>query len=433
MLAAIRNTLRKTNNVTRSTYVWNSVNATLSAVQSMLVIMVISRTNGVYDAGVFSLAYAVANLMLFIGQYGIRRFQASDVEEQHGFPVYSGTRVITCGAMLLASLAYCAYGVFLRGYPASKTAIVMLLCVVKIVQAYADVLHGRLQQLGRLDVAAKASAARIAVSTVIYIAMLIVTHDLLVSTAVFVAVAILVFFATSVNAFHGVESIRPSFDMTEIKALMITAFPLFIIAFLNSYISNAAKYAIDAYMSDEAQGYFGYIFMPAFAMQLLSNFIYNPILTSYAKLWSEREIPKFRKAIMRQIIAVVFITLLGLGVAATIGIPILSLLFGTDLSDYKAELCVIMLGGGMLAYATFFTTVLTIIREQRKMLLPFIAVSLVCFFGGKFFVSNYGLMGASAMFAISMALLSVMFYGIMTVRIGKAAKEKSEITESAQL
>ena len=58
-------------------YIWNSVNAILNAAQSPLILMVLTRTNGLNDSGVFSIAYAVATLLMFVGQYGLRRFQSS--------------------------------------------------------------------------------------------------------------------------------------------------------------------------------------------------------------------------------------------------------------------------------------------------------------------------------------------------------------------
>ena len=73
--------LEKTNNIKRSAYVWNAINAMFSAFQCPVVLMFITRISGMHDAGVFSIAFAVSNLLLYIGLYGLRRFQASDIDE----------------------------------------------------------------------------------------------------------------------------------------------------------------------------------------------------------------------------------------------------------------------------------------------------------------------------------------------------------------
>ena len=111
--------------------------------------------------------------------------------------------------------------------------------------------------------------------------------------------------------------------------------------------------------------------MPAFAVMLIANFIFNPILTTYAELWladTSESIRNLKLHIRKQMLFVAGLTVLGLAVAATIGIPVLSVIFGVDLGEYRFELCVVMLGGGALAYATYFSTVITVIRMQKTLM-----------------------------------------------------------------
>ncbi len=429
MLQAIRNALEKTNNIKRSTYTWNAINASFSAAQSAMVLIVMSRTNGLADAGIFSIAYAVASLMLFVGQYGIRRFQASDVGEQFTFEDYCGMRIITCTAMILASLLYCIYAMAFSGYTGVKFLIVFLVCVQKSVQAFADVLHGRMQQKGRLDVAAKASAARIVFCTGTYMIALVVTHQLVLSTIIWVIATFLFHFLGSVNAATNYCSLRPRFQRQQMRSLALVGLPLFLSYFLSMYVGNAPKYAIDAYLSDEIQAYYNFIFMPAFAVQLLANFIFNPILTTYAHMWAERKFKTFRKAILRQLVVVAGITAAGLAVAATIGIPILSIIFGVDLGAFKGELCVVMIGGGMLAYVTFFTTVITIIRHQNLLLIGYGAVAIAAKLFAKPLVLQFQMMGAASLYALLMACLALFFAVIMVVKI-RSDKKKILVKET---
>ena len=101
--------LEKTNNINRSSYTWNALNAIISALQNPVILLVITRTNGVYDAGVFSIAFAIATLMLYVGLYGLRRYQSSDLDEKYSFSEYHGMRILTCSLMIFSSLIYCIY------------------------------------------------------------------------------------------------------------------------------------------------------------------------------------------------------------------------------------------------------------------------------------------------------------------------------------
>ena len=77
--------LFSTKNIVRSSYIWNTFSGVIDACQSVILLIVITRTNGLYDAGVFAIAYAIANLMLAIGKYGIRGYQVSDIKENYIF------------------------------------------------------------------------------------------------------------------------------------------------------------------------------------------------------------------------------------------------------------------------------------------------------------------------------------------------------------
>ena len=421
-MKAIVKFLEKTNNIKRSSYTWNALNAIISALQNPVILLVITRTNGVYDAGVFSIAFAIATLMLYVGLYGLRRFQSSDLDEKYSFSEYHGMRILTCSMMIFISIIYCIYGMIFTGYSMEKALVIFMICIVKVCQAYSDVYHGCMQQKGRLDVATKSYSIRYGLEMAAYAAMLVITHNLLLSTAAFMAASIAGLIFTSVNAGRNYCTYRPSFNRTKIKALAIEGFPLFASLFLNMYISNAPKYAIDAFLTEEIQAIYNMVFMPAFVVMLIANFIFNPILTTYAELWLEstrESIAKLKKQIRKQMLFILALTVLGLAIAATIGIPVLSVIFGVDLAGYKMELCIVMLGGGALAYATYFSTVITVIRLQKTLIVCYGIIALAAKLLSKFFVLGYGIAGAAGMYAFLMTILAAMLFGITWHEIRK--------------
>ena len=98
--------LYNTKDTQKTAYIWNTWAAMLNSFQSVLILMVISRIDPVTDAGVFTIAFAIGNLMLTIGQYGIRQFQVSDVQEKYSFREYVGARIITSSLMVIVSFFY---------------------------------------------------------------------------------------------------------------------------------------------------------------------------------------------------------------------------------------------------------------------------------------------------------------------------------------
>ena len=267
-----------------------------------------------------------------------------------------------------------------------------------------------MQQKGRLDVATKSSSIRYLFEMIAYVVLLVLTHNLLLSTAAFMVASIIGLLMTSVNAGRNYCSYRPSFNTEKIKGLAIEGFPLFVSLFLNMYISNAPKYAIDSYLTEELQAIYNMIFMPAFAVMLIANFIFNPILTTYARLWinaTEESLKQLKNQIKKQVFVIAGLTVLGIAVAATIGIPVLSFIFGVDLGSYKTELVIVMIGGGALAYATYFSTVITVIRLQKTLIVCYGIIALAAKLMSKYFVLGYGLLGAATLYAFLMIVLAV--------------------------
>jgi len=246
---------------------------------------------------------------------------------------------------------------------------------------------------------------------------LILTHDLLIASVVCILVSFTVMMLTSVNAARTYcDTLRPSIGWERFRLLLVEGAPLFLSLFLNMYISNAPKYAIDAHLTEEIQAYYNVLFMPAFVIQLVAYFIFNPILTTYAKLWlSEKreDLQKLARLIRRQCLILLGLTALAVAVALTIGIPVLSFIFDMDLQGHRIDLAILMIGGGAMAYGVFFNYVITIIREQVFLLISYGIAALAALFLSGPFVTHAGITGASMLYAVLMCVLAVLLGAVL--------------------
>ena len=419
MRSRIKHIFEYTGNVDRSSYIWNTVAGLAIAMQSAIVLMVMTRTNGLNDAGIFSIAYAIAGLMLFLGEFGVRKYQVSDVNEDHSFADYYTFRIITCLAMIIAGLLYACYGLLFCHYTMNKFIVVMLVLFIKVIDTFADVFYGRFQQKGRLDVAAKTTSFRVILGMISCIIMLIFTHNLILSLIVWFLVTLVAMFLSTFVVSPDFCTIEVQFNYSQLKAIFIACFPLFLGTFLLLYVGNAPKYAIDACMDDIAQAKFNFIFMPVFVIEMLANFIFNPVLVKLAESWDNCDFRQFKKMVIRQIWVITGITVFTTGVSYFIGCPILSILFGTDLNPERDELCILLIGGGMLALVNFFTVVVTVIRRQSRLSIGYIATAVLAWLFSRYFVAHYGIMGAAILYTFLMTILALAFAIIMIVSIKK--------------
>lgn len=419
----MRKFLVTSGDIGRDSFVWNMAGSMLMAFQSVIMLMILTRVLGLREAGIFTIAYANANLFLTIGKYGMRNFQVSDVREQFSFYEYRTSRYITTLLMIFVSVAYVAYVGSKNGYTLEKSLIIIWMCLFKVVDVVEDIYHGFYQQKGRLDIAGKALTIRLAVTILIFAIDLIILKNLLWVLIVSTVVTFILFVILTKWGYEElINLVRKEKKFANIVELLKICFPLFLGSFLAFYIGNAPKYAIDSILNDELQACYGFIAMPVFVIGLLNNFIFNPMIYKMSVMWNEGKVKKFVKLFLLQIVVVAAITVTCIAGAYLLGIPVLSILYNTDLEPYKRELLVLLLGGGFLALSGLLTTIITIIRFQRALVTGYIIVAIMAYLYSPVLVEKYSMMGASVLYMALMVILCAIFIVILGYGLMKKGK-----------
>ena len=416
-------------NIERDSFLWNMIGSMLMAFQSVIMLMILTRVLGLADAGIFTIAFANANLFLNIGKYGMRYFQVSDLKRQFSFAEYKASRVITVIAMLLASIGYTLYAAFTNAYSVEKTQILIWMCLFKIVDAVEDIYHGYYQQENRLNIASKCLALRMFITIIIFALGLILFKNqltALILATIITTILFLIFTRWTIGAFPKAAA-KP--DLKNTILLLKLCFPLFAGAFLSFYIGNAPKYAIDANLSDSLQACYGFIAMPVFVIGLLNSFIFNPMLYKMTQLWDSGKVKAFVIQTFIQSGLVGVITIVCIAGAYLLGIPVLSWLYNTDLAPYKTELLILLLGGGFLGLSGLLNAFITIIRYQKRIMWGYAFISVLAFLFSNRIVEKYEMMGASILYTALMGGLCIIFSILFTYGVVKKRKEVEQTLE----
>lgn len=406
-------------------YIWNTAAGLINAAEAVIMSMIVTRVTGLADAGILSIAFAIGNLLMPVGKFGLRSYQATDIENQFSFSIYLKARVVTVFLMIVSTFGYMFYAYMCLGYNGNKMGIIVAVCMIYAVEAVEDVIWGYYQRRNRLDAGAKLFCYRWIGILIVFPIALYISRDLRATLAI-CFVCSLILFAILVRISFPVISAKEDTpvsimikkaDWREIGKLLRIAFPLFGISFLSFYVNNAPKYAIDACLTDEIQACYGFVAMPVFAIRLLNNFIYQPILVPMAVEWDQGRMDKFVARVVRQIIIVAGISIVCIAGAYVLGIPVLSMLYNTDLSGYKSELIILIIASGFLAGSSYLSVVLTVMRCQKALLWPYCLVSLMALTGLKQIVSEYGTIGASVCYLTLMIILCFLYSIIFVVRL----------------
>ncbi len=382
-------------------YVWTLVSGALYAGESFLVLAAATRLAGPYWGGVAGIAFAVDQLLFTVGAFSVRRYQASDAAERFPFPAYCGARALTCAAMVLAGVAWIALG----GFSPDKRAAIAPLLAFKASEAFSDVLGGRYQQRGRLDAAGRILAVKTLLAAAACAAALALGASLSASlwamAAAHVALTALLDGAV-LPAFGG---LRLRLSPARVAPLLGACAPLAATAFLLMFVNNAPKLAVDRALDEPRMAAFAALAMASFVLPVLADLLAAPHVERLGRARERGDWRAFPRAA-----GALALAMLGLGAAACAaawlaGTPVLSALFGLDLSAYRAELCLLVLSGTLLALHQAADVVLVVLRRQAWCLASAVLAAAFAALAAGPMAASRGLRGAALCHLASAALL----------------------------
>lgn len=386
-------------------FIFNSLGIGVWGVVFPLLTIVITQLVGADQAGIFSLAFVTGTLLMIIGNYGVRTYQVSDIDEDHSFADYQINRIITCILMVVAGYVYCC----IRGYESDMFVISMGVYLYRMVDALADVYEGRLQQVDKMYLAGISQAFRSAVVLVVFSIVLFVTRNLGFSCIIMAIVAAASLLVLTVPLAYMETPKSRRWDMGGVINLFKRCFPVFVALFLYCLIDNMPKFMMEGPLSYDNQLYFNVLYFPAQGILLTASLIYKPLLLRLAAAWENPDGRRTFNIIMMAVFgAIVAITAFNLIVMNWIGVPIMSVLYNTDFEQFRVLMNLMIVAGGITAAIDFIYQIITVQRRQNsvvKLYLITFAFSTVASF---VLINSIGLMGAVITYLAEMCLLLVL-------------------------
>ena len=386
-------------------YVWNTVGVGLWGMVFPVLTIVVTQLAGAEQAGMFSLAFVTALLLMFVGNYGVRNFQASDLDEEYSFADYQANRVLTVVIMLVAGITYCKF----RGYTDQMWLMSLGVYLYKAVDALADVYEGRLQQVDKLYLAGISQAFRSAAALIGFSLALLITRNVGVSSIVMAVIAALTFVVFTFPLAQLETPKSRSANAKRVIGLLKQCFPLFVALFMYNLIDNMPKFVMEGALSYDNQLYYNALYFPAHAILLTSGFIYKPMLLKMANAWADpAKRKKFDLIIVVMFVIIVAITVVVAGAMGWFGLAIMSFLYGIDFEQYRGLCFVMLAAGGVTAGIEFLYQVITVLRRQRAVTKLYLITFGFSLFVPVLLVNFTGLPGAVIGYLIVMCILLVL-------------------------
>ncbi len=390
-------------------YLWNTASSFMTALATVVMLLVVTRTAGIRAAGVYSLAIAVGQQFQTLGMYEVRTYHVTDLRHRFTFGTYLATRIVTVALMLVGIVGYA----MVSGDGGSDVLLIVLVASLRVFDAFEDVYVCELQRVGRLDLGGRACFWRALSTTVVFSLTLALTGSLLTSTVTTLVLSVLTTVLVYLPPSRGLFPLRPTWDPGPVVQVLLACLPLFGASFISMYLSNAPRFAIDRYLDPTQQGYFAILFMPAVTINLMSLVIFRPLLTPMAALWARGARPAFTRLVRRGLVS----ALAAFGVVALItyvaGPPLLALVFGKDVSAFSVELMVLVAGGAMNAASVVLYYALATMRLQRTIFLGYALAALVMTALCLTLVPAHALLGAALAYSGAMGVLTLSFAAVL--------------------
>lgn len=398
----------------KKNFLWNVIGMTCNCFNSLFFMILITRINSMEDAGIFTLSFSIACLVYYIGTYAGRVYQVTNVNDSITDSDFIIHRAITCVMMVFISLMYC----FISGYSLYKFTVVILLCIYKSLEAFSDVLYGVVQKNNNLYQVGISLTIKSVFALILFVVVDIVTKNIIYSILFAILAWILVIVLYDFKNVNYVSKFKLHFNISSLRDIFKNGFFVFIINFLSSYIVNAPKYALDGRASNELQAIFGIILMPATLISLGAQYFIQPFLEQLTSSFKNND----KKAFNKVVIKLLFITS-GLGVicligAYILGIPVLSLVYGLELSAYLFELEIIIFGSILFALSLILSSALITVRYNFIQFIVFVITSVFGFFISIILITRFSIDGAAYAYSCIM-LLEFFLYGLIYLMLQK--------------
>jgi O-antigen/teichoic acid export membrane protein len=407
----------------RTNFIWTLAANTLYAACQWMMLVTMAKMCAPAEVGTFALGLAVTAPVLMFANLQLRSVQVTDARVSFRFKEYFMLRLLTTGLALLVILLLAA----MRSHSAEAAAVIAIIGLSKCFEALSDVLQGDLQRREQMAVIARSMMLKGLVSILfLYGAILISPTALAAAWGVCAgsALTLLIYdwpVTARLRAILGRnEPEIPSGAKARLFTLAWLALPLGVVQGLVSLSANIPRYYLERFTGPRDLGIYSALASLIIGGQTVVSALGNVASPRLARWFAAGKLGEYRKLLLTMMAAGLGLGAAGMGISATLGRPLLKLLFRPEYAAYN-DVLVLLMAGGTVAYLAWFAGFgMTAAREFLGQIPLLAAVCLAAWAASALLIPSHGLHGAAVALMISM---SVQLVGatIVLVRIGRRA------------
>jgi len=398
--------------------IWNSFGSFIYLFFQWLINYLVVILLGFKDAGVFSLAVAIASVAFAASIYGIRGYQVSDIREKYSDRTYTLTRLVTCILSIVGVSIY----VTISHYSTYTTICILAYLLFKMSEAFVDVYHGIIQRGMRMDFVGMSFILRGVISNTLFIICALLTRNLLLSIIVLTVTSYMLIYLydyRKVQLFYRKENATSA---KQITLLLLECLPLALYTLLSNLIVAVPRISLESIRGTEILGIYASIAIPAAIIQVVAGFVFAPVLTVFADHVDKRNFKLFHQLLFKVLAYIFTLSIAAIIIGAIAGDFGLKLLFGDQIGPYTYLFLPILYISSLTAFSWFIGLMLTVIREFKGLIISSVVAVTICLFGSTAFIHIFDINGTSFVLIASLVAQIIIMSVAMLTKLKRLQK-----------
>ena len=375
-------------------YIWNSIGSFLQSAISPILLIVITRLNGVGDSGLFSFAMSLSVVFWAISLWGGRTYQVSDVKKEFSSGDYIVVRFISSLIVAVFSISFC----ILSGYDLIKTELIMVLVSFKILESIADSMYGVLQIHNRLYIVGISLTMKSVFGFMLFTLVDILTKNIIYGAlSIFIVnIAVVIFY--DIPWMKHVESVGlTKKNIMQAGKIMKKTAEVFVVVFLTMFSLNIPRYFLDKYHYDQI-GYFGIMAMPITLLTLFISFVLQPNVVNLSELLKKKKIKEFTKIVSKIDFITFTLGILFIVSSYLIGVWALNTVFGIDINNFRIDLTIMVIGAVANAFVSIYVNLLIILRRFKGQFYTLLVTNILAVILSVYLIDRLAMLGSVLVF-----------------------------------
>ena len=377
-------------------YIWNSIGSFLQSAISPILLIVITRLNGVGDSGLFSFAMSLSVVFWAISLWGGRTYQVSDAKKEFSSGDYIVVRFISSLIVAVFSISFCV----LSGYDLIKTELIMVLVSFKILESIADSMYGILQIHNKLYITGISLTIKSVFGFIIFAIVDILTKNIVYGAlSIFIVnIAVVIFY--DIPWMKYVESVGlTKKNIMQAGKIMKKTAEVFVVVFLTMFSLNIPRYFLDKYHYDQI-GYFGIMAMPITLLTLFISFVLQPNVVNLSELLKKKKIKEFTKIVSKIDFITFTLGILFVVSSYLIGVWALNTVFGIDINNFRIDLTIMVIGAVANAFVSIYVNLLIILRRFKGQFYTLLVTNILAAVLSVYLIDRLAMLGSVLVFMI---------------------------------